>query len=96
MLLWKAADKRDPPEEARNIANFGLIIEGSAITTAVSTAPVAPQALLDAVSCSCTAECKACCNSAGLHARTVQMRGGDICCSPFISNGPKTKGERSE
>ena len=66
MLLWKAADKRDPPEEARNIANFGLIIEGSAITTAVSTAPVAPQALLDVVSCSCTAECKACCNSAGL------------------------------
>ncbi|KAK2188846.1 hypothetical protein NP493_122g06015 [Ridgeia piscesae] len=72
MLLWKAAAQRDPPEEARNIANFGWNIEGSAITPAVSTAPVAPQALLDAVSCSCTAECKACsgtrcsCNSAGL------------------------------
>ncbi|KAK2176687.1 hypothetical protein NP493_646g01106 [Ridgeia piscesae] len=72
MLLWKAADQRDPPEEARNIANFGWNIEGSAITPAVSTAPVAPQALLDAVSCSCTAECKACsgtrcsCNSTGL------------------------------
>ena len=72
MLLWKAAAQRDPPEEARNIANFGWNIEGSAITTAVSTAPVAPQALLDAVNCSCTAECKACsgtrcsCNSAGV------------------------------
>ena len=71
MLLWKAADQRDPPEEARNIANFGWNIEGSAITPAVSTAPVAPQALLDVVSCSCTAECKACsgtrcsCNRAG-------------------------------
>ncbi|KAK2159104.1 hypothetical protein NP493_1749g00061 [Ridgeia piscesae] len=60
MLLWKAADIRDPPEEARNIANFDWNIEGSAITTAVSTAPVAPQALLDAVSCSCTAGCNAC------------------------------------
>ena len=59
MLLWKAADLRDPPEEARNIANFGWSIDGSAITPAVSTAPVAPQVLLDAVSCSCNAECKA-------------------------------------
>ena len=72
LLLWKATDKHDPPEEARNTANFGLIIEGSAFTTAVSTAPVAPQALQDAVSCTCTAECKACsgtrcsCSSAGL------------------------------
>ncbi|KAK2174372.1 hypothetical protein NP493_805g00016 [Ridgeia piscesae] len=49
MLLWKAADQRDPLEEARNIANFGWNIEGSAITPAVSTAPVAPQALLDVV-----------------------------------------------
>ncbi|KAK2178219.1 hypothetical protein NP493_553g02010 [Ridgeia piscesae] len=56
MLLWKAAEQRDPPEEARNIANFGWNIEGSAITTAVSTAPVAPQALLDVVSCSCSAK----------------------------------------
>ncbi|KAG1674268.1 hypothetical protein GQR58_015168 [Nymphon striatum] len=47
MLLWKAADQRDPPIEARNIANFGWNIEGSTITPVVSTAPVAPQALLD-------------------------------------------------
>ena len=92
MLLWKAADQRDPPEEARNIANFGWNIEGSAITPAVSTAPVAPQALLDVVSCSCTAECKACsgtrcsCNRAGLSCTVYcQCGGGDICCSPFTS-----------
>ena len=48
MLLQKAADQRDPPEEARNIANFGWNIEGSAITPAVSTAL---QTLLDVVSC---------------------------------------------
>ena len=92
MLPWKAADQRDPPEEARNIANFGWNIEGSAITTAVSTAPVAPQALLDVVSCSCTAEYKTCsstrcsCNSAGLSCTDYcKCEGGDICCSPFIS-----------
>ncbi|KAK2190381.1 hypothetical protein NP493_82g02018 [Ridgeia piscesae] len=92
MLLWKAADQRDPSEEARNIANFGWNIEGSAITPAVSTAPVAPQALLDAVSCSCTAECKACsrtrcsCNRAGLSCTDYcKCEGRDICCSPFIS-----------
>ena len=92
MLLWKAADQHDPPEEAQNIANFGWSIEGSAITTAVSTAPVAPQALLDAVSCSCTTECKACsgtrcsCNSAGLSCTDYcKYEGGDICCSPFTS-----------
>ena len=54
----------------RNIANFGWNIEGSVITPAVSTAPVAPQTLLDVVSCSCTAECKAC--SAHAAAATAQ------------------------
>ena len=92
MLLWQAAGQRDSPEEARNIANFGWNIEGSAIIPAVSTAPVAPQALLDIVSCSCTAEYKACsstrcsCNSAGLSCTDYcKCEGGDICCSPFIS-----------
>ena len=90
MLRWKAADQRDPPLEAGNIANFGWNIEGSTITPAVSTAPVAPQALLDVVSCSCTADGKACsgtrcsCSSAGLSCTDYcKCEGGDICCSPF-------------
>ena len=72
VLLWKAADQRDPPEETRDIANFDWSIDGSIITPTVSTAPVAPQAPLDLVSCSCTAEGKACsgtrcsCNIAAL------------------------------
>ena len=92
MLLWKAADQRDPPEEARNIANFGWNIEGSAITPAVSTAPVALQAPLDVVSCSCTAECNTCigtrcsCNGACLSCTDYcKCEGGDFCCSPFLS-----------
>lgn len=96
MLLWKAADQRDPPEEAKHIANFGWIIEGStitpAITPAISMGPVAPQALLDVVSCSCTAEGKACsgtrcsCSSTGLSCTDYcKCEGGDICGSPFTN-----------
>ncbi|KAK2155044.1 hypothetical protein NP493_2117g00035 [Ridgeia piscesae] len=70
MLLWKVADQRDPPVEVRNIPNIGWNIEGSVITPAVSTAPVAPQTLLVVVSYSCTADCKAC--SAHAAAATAQ------------------------
>ena len=72
MPLWKAADQRDPPEETRDIANFGRSIDGSTITQTVSTAPVAPQALLDVVSCSCTAVAHvAAATMQGLPARTT-------------------------
>ena len=67
MLLWKAADKHDPPEEARDIANFGWSIEGCTITPAISTVPVAPQVLLDVVSCSCTI-------GQGMQRRTLQLQ----------------------
>ena len=84
MLLWKAADQTNPPKEARNIGNFGWNVNGSIITPSVSTAPVAPQALLDVISCSCSAPGKACsgthysCNSAGLSCTDYCS-----CCSPF-------------
>jgi len=62
------------------------------ITPAVSTMPVAPQALLGVVSCSYTAQCKACsdtrcsCNSTGLSCTDYcKCEGGDTCCSPFTS-----------
>ena len=76
MILWKPADQHDNHEEARNSANFGWSIECSTITPAVSTAPVAPQSLLDVVSCSCTAECTACCGTCRpfMHG-LLQMRG---------------------
>lgn len=103
MLLWKAADQRDPPEEARDIANFGWSIEGSTITPTVSTVPVAPQVLLDVVSCSCTAEGKACsggrcsCNSAGLSCTDYcKCEGGVTCCSRFTSKQMDIEGDEGE
>ena len=91
MLLWKAADQRDPPEETRDIANCDWSIDGSIITPTVSTAPVAPQALLDVVSCSCTAEGKAysgtrcSCNNEGFFCTNYcTCDGGVGCFSRFI------------
>ena len=85
MMLWKAADQRHPPVDARDIRRFGWDVkEGGVVTPYLSNAPVAPRGLLDVVSCSCSAERKACsekrcsCHSAGL-----LLRGGDVCCSPF-------------
>ena len=61
MMLWKAADQRHPPVDARGIRRFGWDVkEFGVVTPSVSNAPVAPQGLLDVVSCSCSAERKAC------------------------------------
>ena len=55
----------------------------------MSNAPVAPHGLLDVMSCSCSAERKACsekrrnCHSAGLSCFPVRSTVGDACCSPF-------------
>ena len=65
IMLWKAADQRHPPVDVD-------VKEGGVVTPSVSNAPVAPQGFLDVVSCSCSAERKACsekrcsCHSAGL------------------------------
>ncbi|MPC79409.1 hypothetical protein E2C01_073935 [Portunus trituberculatus] len=92
MLLWKAADQRDPSQETENIVNFGWNCEGSTVTPAVSTTPVAPQGLLDIVSCNCVAQGKAysssrcSCHSAGLSCTNYcKCEGGDACHSHFTS-----------
>ena len=51
MMLWKAADQRHPPVDARDIRLFGWDVkEGGVVTPSVSNAPVAPHGLLDVVS----------------------------------------------
>ena len=73
IMLWKAADQRHPPFDARDIRRFGwYVTEGATVTPSVSNVPVALHGLLVVVSCSCSAERKACsekrcsCHSAGL------------------------------
>ena len=103
MLLWKAADQDNPPGETREITNFGWSVEGSTITPTISTAPDAPQELLDVVSCSCTTEGKACsgarcsCNRAGLSCTDYcKCEGGVTCCSPFTSKQMDTEDDERE
>ena len=43
MMLWKAADQRQPPVDARDIRHFGWDVkEGGVVTPSVSNAPVVP------------------------------------------------------
>ena len=85
MLLERQRINRTP-EETGDIANFDWSIDGSIITPTVSTAPVAPQALLHVVSCSCMAEGKACngtrCsyNNAGLSCTDYCTCDGGVGC----------------
>ncbi len=90
MMLWKAADQRHQLVDARNIRQFGWDVkEGGVVTPSVSNVPVAPHGLLDVVSCSCSAERKACsekrcsCHSAGLSCMEYCYCEGCVCCSPF-------------
>ena len=76
--LWKAADKATPPAGANTITSHGWdITEGGDVMPHTSDLPVAPEQLLDIISCSCRAEGKAChqsscsCKSAGLSLRTT-------------------------
>ena len=103
MQLWKAADQCHPPAESQDITKFGWSIEESIVTPVISRAAVAPQALLDVVSCSCTAEGKACssarcsCNSAQLSCTDYcKCGGGFACCSPFSDKQADIEGDDDE
>ena len=103
MLLWKAADQQHPPTEAQDITNFGWNIEDNTIAPTVSSAPVAPQVLLDVVSCNCTAKIKACstgrcsCNNAGLSCTDYcKCKGGVTCCNHFSSRKIDVEEEEEE
>ena len=60
MLLWKAADRSEPPLECKDITSFGWTVEDTKVTPTVASGPIAPEGLLDIVSCDCSAEGKAC------------------------------------
>ena len=55
MLLWKAADKSDPPDI--QLTDYGWEVkEHEHVMPAVSREPAAPSKLLDVISCSFKAE----------------------------------------
>ena len=77
-ITWYLRNVENLPRTAKN--------GGGVVTPSVSNAPVAPQGLLDVLSCSCSAEQKACsekrcsCHSAGLSCTEYcYCEGGDAC-----------------
>ena len=92
VLLWKAADKLDPPQITQDITKFGWDITDG-VMPVIATQPVGPQLLLDVVSCTCTSESSACAHkSCGCHNQRVSCTeycacaGSDACHNPYTSN----------
>ena len=88
MLLWKAADKSDPPDI--QLTDYGWEVkEHEHVMPAVSREPAAPSKLMGVISCSCKAGGgKACsgrcsCGSSGLsYTSYCVCEGGNNCCNP--------------
>lgn len=84
MLLWKAADKPDPP--VVEITNYGWEVSANdEVMPCLSKEPAAPENLMDVISCSCRAVGNACskkcgCSSSGLSCTSYCVcEGGDEC-----------------
>ena len=97
VMLWKAADQREPPAETRDITKFGWeVTKGGAVMPVVSSEAVAPVNLLDVISCGCSAF-KACklrncsCHAASLSCTDYcKCEGGEVlCCNPFTIHGDR-------
>jgi len=59
-MLWKAADKIAPPDEANDIAKFGWEMKDGVPIPEIAQGNPAPAELIDVVQCSCQALGKAC------------------------------------
>ena len=84
MMLWKAADKIDPPN--MEITDYGWdVTDRFDVMPLIDKQPVAPELLMDVISCGCKAKGKACsgkcsCASNGLACTSYCVcEGGDGC-----------------
>ena len=97
-MLWKAADKCDPPHV--DIKFYGWEIDANSdVMPMLSKNPIAPKQLLDIISCNCRAAGKACagrcgCNKNGLACtKYCFCEGGDDCFNPLTQRGEGECGE---
>ena len=86
MMLWKAADKADPPDIQITNYEWEVTANGDVIP-ALSREPTAPEMLIYVISCSCRAEGRACSKKCGCAANGLSCtsycvcEGGDSCCN---------------
>lgn len=88
IMLWKAADKANPP--AVKITDYGWDVDANnEVMPVLSREPIAPEQLMDVISCSCHAEGKACsgrcsCVANGLSCTNYcQCEGAEECFNPL-------------
>ena len=75
MLLWKAADKSDPPDV--QLTDYGWEVkEHEGVMPAISREPAAPSKLMDVVRCSCKADGKVCIGRCSCGSKQIE------CCEP--------------
>jgi hypothetical protein len=78
IMLWKAADKADPP--AIQITDYGWEVhENDKVMPVLSKEPIAPEKLMDVISCSCRAEGKACSGKCSCAANGLSCTSYCVC-----------------
>ena len=65
IILMKAATQRRL--HPLDLCSFGLDMKGGILVLAISHAPAGPDALIDAITCGCVAQGKACCTQYGFY-----------------------------
>ena len=86
MTLWKATDQHSPPDI--DISNFGWEMKACVLSPCIDPGPTGPPALMDVISCRCSAAGKACaaicsCKKEGLSYTIYCLcQSGDECCNP--------------
>ncbi len=63
VMLWKAADQKEPHNEANDITKFGWEVKDGMPMPQIAQGNPAPPKLIDVVQCSCQAVGKACSNN---------------------------------
>ena len=92
VILWKSADKFEPPKITQDISEYGWSTKDG-VMPVIAQQPIAPPKLLDVISCGCRSEGKACaqksckCHSDSLSCTEYCVCGsGDNCNNPFTSH----------
>lgn len=97
VMLWKSADCKGPPDESKDITNFGWEFRNGIPSPIIAEGNPAPPELLDVICCKCKAHGKKCstetcgCRKQHLSCTTYCNCGGrDDCLNPYTAQREAT------
>ena len=100
-MLWKDAAKASPP--AVKITDYGWDVDANhEVMPVLSRDPIAPEQLMDIISCNCKAEGKACsgrcsCVGNGLSCTKYCLcEGGEECFNPLTQRNDEEEDEEED